>query len=481
MRLDQTLEMPNATRQARGPAATAGGIGVCAFKKSFTTRCFTAELAVRRVLHCSALANNTKCRRLMKIAPVLLVASLVGNLALGFVLTRHLTSGSAPSTTDASANAPAIAGSSQPQRPTAAEAAATIGTNEKTWEKLASAGALPDLIARLRAAGFPPSVIRAIVATQIREQYAAKRKELFANVEDVPFWQNRRMMLDPKILAAHRELQLEQTQKLKDLLGSNPADEDELMQHYRKRQYGDLPPDKADQLRRVAADYNDLRSEIYANANGMLMPEDREQVAYLEKEMRSDLAKVLTPDELMNYELRSSSTANMLRSQLTTFQPSEAEFRALFGAARSIEEKFGSVTGGLTSPDQYRQRQAAINEQAKLALTPDRYAAFEQAVDPRNAMLNRIVARYDLPTTVVPQVNAVQQDVRSRSEVLRSNRDLTPDQRSAQLAALAQEANAKLAPLLGAKGFAAYKQSGGQWIQSLTQTRPATVTAPGSR
>jgi hypothetical protein len=324
------------------------------------------------------------------------------------------------------------------------------------------------MVARLRTAGFPPAAIRALVYARLNEQMAEKRKALFGSLKETPFWKVNRPMFDSKLMMAQREFYQEQSKIAKELLGPDAVEPNEVRDYLRRTQYGDISADKEEKLQRVVGDYGDLRNGVYAEANGMIMPEDREKIAYLEKEMRNDLAEILTPEEMENYELRSSSTANALRSQLTTFQPTEAEFRALFHATRTVEERYGDSQMGST-PEQRQQRAAALNEQAKLALSPERYARFEQATDPANMILNRVVARYQLPETVVPQITAVQKDIQQRSAALRQ---LPAAEQTQQAQALQQEAVNTLKPLLGDTAYQAYKVYGGQWLDQIT--RPAT-------
>lgn len=332
------------------------------------------------------------------------------------------------------------------------------------------------MVARLRAAGFPPSALRAFVWARVNEQMAAKRKAMLSAADDTPFWKVKRPAFDSKFMIAQREFFEEQSKLVKAVLGPDAVEENDFSAFFRKRQYGDISRDKEEKLQRVTGDYNDLRNTIYAETSGMLMPEDREKLAYLEKEMRQDLAEILTPTEMENYELRSSTAANDLRYQLTTFQPTEAEFRALFQATRIVDEKFGSGQMGMTL-DQRQQRTAALNEQAKLALSPERYAQFAQATDPANSTLNRIVSRYNLPETIVPQVNAVQKDIQQRVAALRQ---LPAAQQTEQAQALQKEATNKLQPLLGDTAFQAYRIYGGQWLDQITRppTGPFAGTPP---
>jgi hypothetical protein len=100
-------------------------------------------------------------------------------------------------------------------------------------------------------------------------------------------------------------------------------------------------------------------------------------------------------------------------------------------------------------------------------LTPDRVEAYKQAIDPAYQMVNRLVARLELPATAASDVVSVQKDIFQRAGTVRSDRNLTPEVKNAQLTALAEEATGKLSAVLGARGLEAYKQYGGQWVQSL--------------
>ena len=58
---------------------------------------------------------------------------------------------------------------------------------------------------------------------------------------------------------------------------------------------------------------------------------------------------LLTPEEYATYLLRSSSTADNLRSSLQLFQPTEDEFRRIFALQYAFDQQF-NATGGVISP-----------------------------------------------------------------------------------------------------------------------------------
>ena len=92
---------------------------------------------------------------------------------------------------------------------------------------------LPALAARLRASGFPPSLIRAILAAQLDEQFAARRKALLAADANLPFWKSQTR--DPKLTTAQVQLDREQQKLLRQLLGANAETDDPRSRLYENR------------------------------------------------------------------------------------------------------------------------------------------------------------------------------------------------------------------------------------------------------
>lgn len=422
----------------------------------------------------------------MKLPSLLLIGSLAVNAA---VLTLYFTK--SPATGDAPTSVPAqnsAAGSAAGPTPLAGKTvagAAAAGTTASDPLKLAAAefqnGDLKALVARLKAAGFSTSMIRSIVAAQVNEQFSARRKELLGQQEEQPYWKNQRNgMMDPKAMAAMRELGKEQTALMKSLLGPDGMPGSEEMNAWQRRQFGNLAPEKLSQLQSIQSDYSELQQDIYAKTNGVMLPEDREKLAFLEKEKLADIAKTLTPQEFEDYQLRSSPTANNLRNQLAGFNASEAEFRALFKATAAIDEKYGNAGpfGGMRNPTDYQSRQAELLAQAQTVLSPERFADYKLATDPQSQQVSRLVARLELPPATTQQVVALQQDIQNRARTIMTNRELPAADRTAQLTALQQEATTKLSTTLTPRGLEAYKQNGGFWLENL-KPRPMP-TAPGA-
>lgn len=428
----------------------------------------------------------------MKLSGVFLGVSLVLNAALlGVLLLRP---NPANSTAGLSANSPTSGDHAASSRPDGTKISGTATPADAPIANAALATAakrlnpddLAGVLAWLRASGFPPRSTAMIISQLVNKRFQARQEALNLPNPDQPFWKDSiATFSDPKIMAERIKLQREQMDLIKQLFG------DKMMEYYSdseearallRRQVGDLPADKLNGIASIEQDYALLAQELRANARGgPPSPADVEKLALLEKERRADIAKLLTPDELADFQMHYSPTAGRMRRDLALFKPTEAEYRALFPILDSVEQQFPSNLG--TGADTVAARRAAeekLQDQIVAALGAERYEQFKQSTDPANAQLNRLVARLDLPLTAAIEVAAVRTDTQQRATEVRQNQELTPEARSAQLTTLAAEATAKISAAMGGtRGLDAYKEYGGQWLNTLVP-RPAAGASPGA-
>lgn len=335
------------------------------------------------------------------------------------------------------------------------------------WSSLQTTD-LPTLVARLRATGVPPDIIRAMVAAQIAESFAARRKALEPADDRLPFWKPRKS--DPKTDLALRQIYREQEKALRDVLGE---DTDATTRFYLMQQGGKvdfLPKAKGDEIVRLLQEYNERRSDLYTSRGTV----DQDTYAALEKAQHDAIARTLTPQELLEYDLRNSGTARNLRNSLAAFSPSEEEFRAIFQLQQSFEDRFGTYGSITLGREQMRERDDAskqLTTQIKALLAPDRAAEYDRAIDYSFRQTSQLVTRLDLPPETTVNLWNIQKEIGQRAREIAQN---TPDdQRTPQLVALQQEALAKVAPLLGgANRIDAYKLYGGAWINTLVPRAP---------
>ena len=396
------------------------------------------------------------------IFPWLLGASLLLNAVITWRYLAVRASGEAA----AAPAAPAV----PPPKSTAASDGAAPAVDAKTWSKLDAAD-LPTLAKNLRAAGFPPEFIRALVLNQVNEALASRRAALDAMLANDGFWKTG--ALTPEARAMQQQFTADRVKLMRDALGPDAAEKDPVDALNDERRLAGIPAEKVNELRRLERLDEERRQEIGRNVTGPQAPEVLAAFKAREAEQRAALARLLTPSELFEYDLRNSRSARSLSDRLLAVNLTEAEFRTLFPLQQAFDQQVRAVTTA-QNLQAFNEAQRQLVEQIKAALGPARAADFDRAMNSDYASASRYVAGVELPPQAAGQIWAVQQDIEARASAVRTNAALSPDARAAQLNALVQEATAKLTPILGsARGVETYKQYGSRWLQGLARPPPA--------
>lgn len=338
---------------------------------------------------------------------------------------------------------------------------------------------LAGLAARLRAVGLPSSVIRALLVDQVRTQFAARRAAFNRDAPSRRFWE--KAASDPQTAAALARLDKEEKQAIEAVLGPDAALDDPAFASLR-RQLPDFSTEKILAIHRIQRSYAEKSQELFS-AGVFVGIENRDT---LEKERNAEIAGLLTPEELEEFDLRTGNAANNLRNRLASVTVTEQEFRALHRLQQAFDDQYGRSLNMIDLPaDQrsamMRQRsdaQRQLTEQIKNTLGEQRYADYQRASDGSYSSISRVVDRLGLPPETTNQVYAVQQDLQQRANTVQSNRALPLDDRNAQLAVIATEAQSRVTALLGPNGYDAYSLNGGFWLRQL---QPRAATPAGGR
>jgi hypothetical protein len=339
------------------------------------------------------------------------------------------------------------------------------------WDQLH--GLTPEeFTARLKRHGFPPHVLRAIVQARVAEDFRPRWRALETQ-SSRPYWRTtggggflgRR--IDPREAAARRALSREERSLVQRLVGSEP--ETAAIRAYNHYRYGDIDSDRIKQVQAIEVDYSDLLAQIRHDSRGVLLQEDRDQIAFLEAEKHADLAALLTPEELTAYELRASPTARRLRSQLAAFDATEEEFIALYEVQRTFDKKYGSGDSALSSEQLRRRREAQseLDQEIAAVLGAERYADYELKTHSSWRAADAWVNQQQLPAPTTSALVSLEREMEQRSRSIRQTRGLSSADRTAQLAALAQEAEARLGRVLNQEQIGAYQAGPGHWLRNL--------------
>jgi hypothetical protein len=368
---------------------------------------------------------------------------------------------------------------------------AALANRSLNWRALESTNYVA-YIENLRNFGCPEETIRDIIITDVAKLYGRRRAELRAQLQPYRFWETADPRTGvpgtgPEFQHASRELDKEQRQLIRDLLGVDLRTE--MAKYWNDEQYPEpdysfLSADKQENVRALATKFDDLEQEIYARSGGLLLDADQEQLKAIERQRKAELAAVLTPQELEEYELRHSSTAQTMRTQLAGFQPTEEEFRKIFRLERTFDESFDQAfdtrnDAAMTARVQSEQAaQNALNDEIRKTLGPQRFAEYQRAQDTDYRAILQLTDRFQAPPDVAAKVYNMKQAAEQYKRQVESIPTLTEEQRAQMIAALARETERSVVATMGDQVFRAYQNTGADWLNALPIVDENAVPLP---
>jgi hypothetical protein len=371
----------------------------------------------------------------------------------------------------------------QPAPAKAGAAAPRSASPRKLWPLLATED-LPALISRLRAAGFPPEVIREIVGAEVDARYRPRIRAFSEPDPNVPFWKAppTSFSMNSARLEEYQQLFRERSRVMRELLADPALAGDDSTAEQRRR-FGDLPREKIDALQRIEDDYVEMMSAVRAAANGIILPEDRAKLALLAREKRADLASVLSPAELADYEMRSSPITGLLRDMLGEFRATAAEYRAIFDLHKAMNEKFpyNSGAGFGNNFNERRQAQQELDSQLRAQIGEARFNDYLRESSDDFQQLRRLTQKESLPADTAVRAFDLRNSVSRDSLRIAEDSTLSVDQKRTALAALAQSTRSQLLSLLGGAGPAYVKIVDNQWLSVVERGNAVTFDGGPNR
>jgi len=391
------------------------------------------------------------------------------SVALNAMLATLLVSGFSDREEDA---IPPAATSGAPSRTVGGKIDPTVWPSLRTPD-------LPVLVARLRAAGFPPEMLRVVVSEQLREATAVEREPASG-----PFWKDFLIDLRPRPALHVRSVAADA--HISELVVPQPAEDyDPRKDLLEQRLLNSVPPEKREQVMRLFHDVDEKQEALLEESSRTPNREKNEaihrEIAALDRACLTALAQMLTPAEFAEYELRMSETAGSMREDLAAFHPTEAEFRRLFPLQRAFDEEFNEKMRAepfsLEEKPEYVAAQRRLLEQIKAALGPVRGEEYVLATDEDYKNTRKLTGRLGLSPEAAVAAWRVQQELQQRLTAIKSDSSLVAEERAQQIAQLATDAKAKIAGVLGGdSGFQAYEEYyTGRWLRAL---RPEAKKTP---
>lgn len=316
----------------------------------------------------------------------------------------------------------------------------------------------------LRAIGCPPETVRDILRAELTTQFLARRRAIVEPFQR-QYWsvaaRGRELDNETKpYVEAIKKLEKETLGKLDEYLGGKAASKDESRRQF-DPETAFLPEDKRKALEKLHEQFSADLAKLRPANGAKETPELRAQREALDKQRWESVARLLSPEEHEEYQLR--RTRNAREAQASTgFEGTPEEARAI---ARIHQQYMDPADHPNSKDPDYAAKKAAADEvrlqreeAMKAALGPERYAQFQQGFDGNFRDVFRITERYGLSRDAAAQAADV---LRARSEALKklnADKTMAADERAQRELAAQQVTYAALLQALGERALRTYEK-----------------------
>lgn len=313
--------------------------------------------------------------------------------------------------------------------------------------------------ANLRVIGCPERSVHDIVLAAIERAFAVRETPL--NPKHIPRdepWAAhapRPWSSAQKRIRELRALQLEKRSLIRHSLGFEPPLPVLRSTGYRNYEaaeiaFDKLPPAKRDSVQSIQENYwqaSDALHEEFPRRG----PEFIRSYQRLNAEKEAALAKILTPSEVEEYEMRTQPTGTELARRTAGLDLTASEFAAIWTLRKQYEEATGRVEGiasaQLVSTESRAAARHTLAAHLQELLGPVRFKHYEMAADDNGQRLRNLGMRYGLSSDVLVQAWDLQNEL---------DRMTRSDQRTPAAASYLQERDEldkRLAAVLGPTAF----------------------------
>lgn len=346
------------------------------------------------------------------------------------------------------------------------------------WREVEAAD-YKEYIRKLRGIGCPEATIRDIIIADIDKLFEPR----LAVLRDPPTYRPEKYWMnyysgpskrDPAKVAQEKAIREEREALIKELLG---VEEKDMRMAYSsfddsaKTLYAYLPEDVREKIKELDKKFSEARSKIYAEAGGYIDSETQKELADVRKKMMEDMKAFMTPEQIFEYDIRTSDTARNMKWELQGFDPTEEEFRTIFAARKLQEEsRYPSVPGERPTQEQlkaYSDARKQAQDELKATLGEDRYKEMEVARDYGYRQLVAAGPHMGFDKSAAIKVFDLKADAEKAANELRRNNDLTSEQKAQALQEIRAAAEAAVSKEIGDRGLKYYRSHGGYWFNNI--------------
>ena len=331
------------------------------------------------------------------------------------------------------------------------------------WSQIESAD-FQQYIANLRAIGCPEETIRDLVIAELNKLYVPQFAALRAQTHQFAYWKPGSRKAREELQKQLEALRAEKRDLIKALLGvdGDPNEQwvkltaEELIE---QGKFGFLSPEKQAAIRDILDKYKRLDSNA-RSADGIMMGDAESKK--LREQRRQELAQILSPEELYQFDLRDSNTSQSVRSRFGAADLTEDEYKKLFELRKAYENEVGAIADS-SDPEKMRQRserRGQLEQAYSNALGEQRMAEIQREQDPQWLALNRVAQQYSLDQPMLLRAYEYQQIASEQVAKLFSDGNLSRDNRRAAVGQINAELQRNLAGLMGETAYNEYRKAG---------------------
>jgi hypothetical protein len=312
-----------------------------------------------------------------------------------------------------------------------------------TWAEVESTD-FPVYIANLRRIGCPEKTIRDIIVAEVNDLFAERMAREIVLPEQKWWLPEPDMDALESGMDQARTLDLEKNALLTQLLGpgwdaQRPVPGENAVR-FDGPVLSKLSPDAKSAVERIESNARKIRAEAEERARTDGHTLDPAELARIRQETRRQLAAILNPEQLEEYLLRYSQTADQMRQELRGFGAGADEFRRIIRARDSFDQQIASLDANepgtaVRRAELERARDAAIRQ----SIGPERFGFYQLSQSPLFRQAQDQAEQNGAPADKVIPIFRINQAVQDEIARIQADRNITDDQRRVALAAVQQQ------------------------------------------
>ena len=302
-------------------------------------------------------------------------------------------------------------------------------------------------LADLRAAGCPEKQVRQIAAADVGELMDQRRLEQ-AIKSDTHWWKSESFLgMSPMLQPGWPDWDGERGEIMLKLLGEKWSEGLKLVSLNATAAtltgpvLGAMPAATWSEVQEICTRAAERHKAYLDTLGDQATAVENAEVARLRDLTRSDLSKVLTPEQMEEFLIRFSQNSSQLRQDLAGLELTPDEFRRIFHTLDPMLHRMQVDYGSLDalSAKQRGQLDALRDRVMKETLSPERYAQYQNTQDPIYKQAQIMASQSGLNALAIPPLRDMQKSLETKRNEVSKNTQLSPAEKKRALDAIVAE------------------------------------------